>query len=84
MDEKTFGVYFFNSNTKNVFVWAEKIRVKIARTPISVLSKQTTFTVSIGIASTTNKTNVEEILYNANLAVSKALEKGGNTVLNIN
>jgi len=84
MDEKTLGVYFFNSNTKNVFVWAEKIRVKIARTPISVLSKQTTFTVSIGIASTTNKTNVEEILYNANLAVSKALEKGGNTVLNIN
>jgi diguanylate cyclase (GGDEF)-like protein len=83
-DEKTFGVYFFNSGTKSVFVWAEKIRVKIARTPISVLSKQTTFTVSIGIASTTNKSNVEEILYNANLAVSKALEKGGNTVLNIN
>lgn len=84
IDERTFGVYFFNSDTKSVFVWAEKIRVKIARTPISVLSKQTTFTVSIGIASTTNKTNVEEILYNANLAVSKALEKGGNTVLNIN
>ncbi|MBT8379344.1 MAG: GAF domain-containing protein [Ignavibacteria bacterium] len=84
IDEKSFGVYFFNSSTKNVFVWAEKIRVKIARTPISVSSKQTTFTVSIGIASTTNKVNVEEILYNANLAVSKALEKGGNTVLNIN
>jgi diguanylate cyclase (GGDEF)-like protein len=84
IDERTFGVYFFNSDTKSVFVWAEKIRIKIARTPISVLSKQTTFTVSIGIASTTNKTNVEEILYNANLAVSKALEKGGNTVLNIN
>jgi diguanylate cyclase (GGDEF)-like protein len=84
IDEKTFGVYFFNSNTKSVFVWAEKIRVKIARTPISMLSKQTTFTVSIGISSTTNKANVEEILYNANLAVSKALEKGGNTVLNIN
>ncbi len=84
IDDKTFGVYFFNSNTKSVFVWAEKIRVKIARTPISVLSKQTTFTVSIGIASATNKSNVEEIIYNANLAVSKALEKGGNTVLNIN
>jgi diguanylate cyclase (GGDEF)-like protein len=84
IDDKTFGVYFFNSSTKSVFVWAEKIRVKIARTPVSVLSKQTTFTVSIGIASTTNKANVEEILYNANLAVAKALEKGGNTVLNIN
>ncbi len=84
IDEKSFGVFFFNSTTKNVFVWAEKLRVKIARKPITVNSKQTTFTVSIGIASTINKTNVDEILYNANLALTKAVEKGGNTVLNIN
>jgi diguanylate cyclase (GGDEF)-like protein len=84
IDEKSFGVYFFNSTTKSVFVWAEKSRVKVARNPITLHSKQTTFTVSIGIASTTNKTNVDEILYNANLALSKAVEKGGNTVLNIN
>jgi diguanylate cyclase (GGDEF)-like protein len=84
IDEKSFGVFFFNSNTKSVFVWAEKLRVKVARKPIFIHSKQTTFTVSIGIASTTNKVNVDEILYNANLALTKADEKGGNTVLNIN
>ena len=84
LDDKTFGIYFFNAATKNVFIWAEKLRVKIARKPISVLSKQTTFTVSIGIASTTNKDNVDEVLHNANLALSKALEKGGNAVLNVN
>jgi diguanylate cyclase (GGDEF)-like protein len=81
IDERTFAVYFFNSSTKNVFIWAEKLRVKIARKSISVSSRQTTFTVSIGAASTTNKTNVDEVLYNANLALAKALEKGGNTVL---
>lgn len=84
LDDKTFGIYFFNTATKNVFIWAEKLRVKIARKPISVLSKQTTFTVSIGIASTTNKDNVDEVLHNANLALSKAIEKGGNAVLNVN
>ena len=84
IDDRTFAVYFFNSSTKNVFIWAEKLRVKIARKPISVISKQTTFTVSIGIASTTNKDSVDEVMYNANLALTKAIEKGGNSVLNIN
>ena len=84
LDDRIFAIYFFNATTKNVFIWAEKLRVKIARKPVSVVSKQTTFTVSIGIASTTNKDNVDEVLHNANLALNKALEKGGNAVLNVN
>ncbi len=84
LDDRLFGIYFFNTSAKNVFIWAEKLRVKIARKPISVVSKQTTFTVSIGIASTTNKNNVDEVIYNANLALTKAIEKGGNSVLNVN
>ena len=84
LEDRLFGIYFFNASTKNVFIWAEKLRVKIARKPIAVISKQTTFTVSIGIASTTNKDNVDEVIYNANLALNKAIEKGGNSVLNIN
>ncbi len=84
ISEKVFGVYFFNSNTKDIFLWAEKLRVKIARKPIAVVSKQTTYTVSVGIASATNRTNVEEIIYNADLALQKALERGGNTVRSIN
>lgn len=84
IDERRFAVYFFNSSAQNVFIWAEKLRVKIARKPISVVSKQTTFTVSIGVASTTNKVDVDEVFYNADLALQKAIEKGGNTVQNIN
>ncbi|HEX2868418.1 MAG TPA: GAF domain-containing protein [Ignavibacteriales bacterium] len=84
ISERVFGVYFFNTTTKDVFLWAEKLRVKIARKPIAVVSKQTTFTVSIGVASTTGKMSAEEVLSNAELALKKALEKGGNTVRNIN
>jgi diguanylate cyclase (GGDEF)-like protein len=84
IDARTFAVYFFNANTKDIFLWAEKLRVKIARKPVAVVSKQTTFTVSIGVASTLNKIDVDEVLYNADLALKKALEKGGNAVRNIN
>ncbi len=84
LGEKLFAIYFFNSTTKDVFLWSEKLRVKIARTPIAVVSKQTTFTVSIGVASTHQKTDIEEVLKNAELALNKAIQKGGNTVKSIN
>jgi len=28
LEEKVFGVYFFNSSAKDIFIWAEKLRVK--------------------------------------------------------
>jgi diguanylate cyclase (GGDEF)-like protein len=84
LSERVYAVHFFHSTTKDVFLWAEKLRVKIARKPIAVVSKQTTYTVSIGIASTTNKSDVDEVIYNAELALQKAIEGGGNKVRNIN
>lgn len=80
LSEREFGVYFFNSTSKEVFLWAEKLRVKIARIPISVVSKQTTYTVSIGVSSANSSLGVDDIINNAELALQKALEKGGNTV----
>ncbi|HPI37087.1 MAG TPA: GAF domain-containing protein [Ignavibacteriaceae bacterium] len=84
LGEKLFGVYFFNSNSKDVYIWAEKLRVRIARQTISVMSKQTTFTVSIGVAASNGKDNPDELLHNASLALQKAIEGGGNKVRNIN
>ncbi len=84
IDKRIFAVHFFNTQSKDVFLWAEKLRIKIARKPIAVVSKQTTFTVSIGVAPTTGKTNADELLHDAELALNKALEKGGNTVRSIN
>ncbi|MBS3945966.1 MAG: GGDEF domain-containing protein [Melioribacter sp.] len=82
--EKIFAIFFFNTSAKDVFLWAEKLRIKIARKPIAVVSKQTTFTVSIGVASTSGKSDVQEVLGNADLALKKAIEKGGNTVKSTN
>ena len=84
IDDRLFGVFFFNCSATTAFIWAEKLRVKIARLPIPVVTKQTTFTISIGLASTTGKVEADEIIYNANLALQKAVEKGGNSVRNIN
>ncbi|HKI78438.1 MAG TPA: GAF domain-containing protein [Ignavibacteriaceae bacterium] len=82
--EKIFGVYFFGAQPKDVFLWAEKLRVKIARKPIAVVSKQTTYTISVGVAAASNKSDVEEIIYNADLALQKAIQLGGNRVRNVN
>jgi diguanylate cyclase (GGDEF)-like protein len=84
IEEKLFAVYFFNTDSKNVFIWAEKLRVKIARKPVTIVSKQNTYTVSIGIASTLGKLDSDEVFHNAELALQKAIEKGGNAVRNIN
>ncbi len=84
INEKVFAVYFFNTTPKDVFLWAEKLRIKIARKPVAVVSKQSTFTVSIGVASTIGRIDPQEILYNADLALKKAVEKGGNSVKSTN
>ncbi len=78
------AVTFFNRGTKEAFIWAEKLRVKIARNPIPVTSKQSTFTISAGVASTHNKTDIEKIMETVQLALNKAIEKGGNAVVNAN
>jgi diguanylate cyclase (GGDEF)-like protein len=84
LDDRVFGVYFFNTSSKDVALWADKIRVKVARKPIDVVSKQTTYTVSIGVASAQGVSDVDELIHNAELALKKAVEKGGNIVRNIN
>ena len=67
VSDRIFGVYFFNSTTKDVFLWAEKLRIKIARKPITVVSKQTTFTVSIGITAGGNRADINEVMEDAEL-----------------
>lgn len=84
LNERVFAAHFFNYEMKNIFVWAEKLRIKIARHPISVNMKQNTYTISVGLCSTTGKTDINEVIENADLALHKAVEKGGNTVLHNN
>ena len=70
---------------QKMFLSGQKnLRVKIARKPIAIVSKQNTYTVSIGVASTMVKLDTDEVFRNAELALQKAVEKGGNAVRNIN
>jgi len=83
ISKDVFAIYFFNADSKDVFLWAEKLRIKIARTPVLVATKQTTYTVSVGISTAHENMGINDLIENAELALKKALEKGGNSVKNI-
>lgn len=80
LSKRELCVYLYNFSLKDAFIWAEKLRVKIARKPITALSKQTTFTVSIGLSFVNDSENYYEAIETARLALKKAVEKGGNVV----
>ncbi len=84
ISDRVFGITFFNSSSKEAFLWSEKLRVKIARMQIITVTKQDTYTVSIGVAGAGNRSTVEELMKNAELALKKACEKNGNSVKSIN
>jgi len=83
ISNRVFGVFFFNISSKDVFLWAEKLRIKIARTSVTVSTKQNTYTISVGIASSRENMDINALVENAELALKKALEKGGNSVTKI-
>jgi len=84
LDDKLFGIHFYDTTAQDVYLWAERVRIKIARLNFPTASGQSTFTVSIGIASCTGRSSVEEVFENAELALQKAIQDGGNKVNNIN
>lgn len=77
---RTIGIYFFNKETKEIFLWADKIRVNIARKTFSYEDKQFSATVSIGLCNTREKIDLNQITEEATMTLNKALEKGGNKV----
>jgi len=83
LEERVFAVHFFGASSQDVYIWSEKLRVKIARRTVSVTARQTTFTVSVGVASCTDKNNYELVIHDAHLALQKAQDNGGNKVQKI-
>lgn len=83
LDDLTFGLFFLHNDEQDLAVRADKIRVKIARIPVSSGGKSTTFTVSIGMINSTQKTDVDDLLESLRHAVKKASDTGGNKVLQL-
>jgi diguanylate cyclase (GGDEF)-like protein len=81
--EKVFGVYFYGVTLNDVTVWAEKLRTKISRKTlnVSVTSKQKNFTVSLGIVLIKDQDSLDDVLNNAQRALDKAVQSGGNKVV---
>ena len=77
---KIFGVYFFDFDSNDVKIWAEKTRKKIAQSTFTGLSNQARYTVSIGTASTKGKERLEKIIGDAEMALQKSIDMGGNKV----
>lgn len=84
ISERIFAIYFFNTTANDVYLLAEKVRVKIARISFPSNSARTSYTVSIGVASCTGRSSVDEAFTNAQLALDKAVNDGGNKTTNIN
>lgn len=83
LNRKEFGMFLFNKDSNEVFMWAEKLRGKIAKQPVHLGDKQTTFTVSIGISGVSTG-NFTEVYNAAELALQKCVEQGGNKVKHTN
>ena len=84
VSESAVAVHYFNVTANDIFLIADKFRQRIARMSFSQLPGKTSFTVSIGIASCTGRTSVDEVFENAQLALERAIHDGGNKVTNMN
>ncbi len=78
LDEKEFGIFLINMEQNSAFSFAELIRSKIARNSSEILKTQHIVTISVGVAITLQEKTLEDLLLDAELALKKAIEKGGN------
>lgn len=83
IDERKFGIFVFNYSPKEAFVWAERFRIKVARLNIQAVGKQMLFTTSCGIASTKGRPDMDTMLQQAEEALKKAIDDGGNKINNM-
>ncbi len=78
INQRDFGIYLLNTNLNKAFSFAEALRSKIARNPLSVMQTQKLVTISIGAANSESGKKINDVLKDAELALKKAIEKGGN------
>ncbi len=80
LDKDVFGVFFFGKDAKTSFMWAERLKTKVAKQSASSPGASGGFTISIGIAPADNKNSFEEIFQPALLALQKAQDGNGGKV----
>jgi len=81
LDKDIYGVFFFGTETKKAFIWAEKLKTKVSKQSATAAGGGNGFTISVGIAPAENKSSFEEIFQLALLALQKAQEGNGGKVV---
>lgn len=80
IEGETFGIFFFGTESKEMFIWAERFKTKVAKQSATSSVGGNSFTVSIGVAPAENKSNFDELLQTARLALTKSQNAGGGKV----
>ncbi len=81
LDKDIYGVFSFGRDAKKAYIWAEKLKSKVAKQSSTAAGGGNGFTISVGIAPAENKGSFEEIFQLALLALQKAQEGTGGKVV---
>jgi diguanylate cyclase (GGDEF)-like protein len=79
-DFNCFVMLSVNTTLNDAAMWAEKIRKNVASNIINIDNKSFSVTISIGVAGAVEDTSDVDLLENADRALRKAVEAGGNIV----
>jgi diguanylate cyclase (GGDEF)-like protein len=79
-DDGSFGVLLYDTAANEAFLWAEKIRSKIAGTVIATNEKNFSVTVTISICGVIDDASARDCLTHAEKVMRQAQAAGGNMV----
>ncbi|MFZ4621386.1 MAG: sensor domain-containing diguanylate cyclase [Bacteroidota bacterium] len=80
VDATTFGIVLADTIANDAFLWAEKLRMAIAGSVVSVGKKSFSISVTIGVSGASSKMTGDEIVKNVSHVLDLAKKAGGNIV----
>ncbi len=80
VDATTFGIVLADTIANDAFLWAEKLRMAIAGSVVTVGKKSFSISVTIGVSGASSKMTGDEIVKNVSHVLDLAKKAGGNIV----
>lgn len=81
LDKDLYGIFFFGSDARDTYMWAERLKNKVAKQSTNAMGNGNGFTISVGLAPAENKSDYKELFQSASLALLKAQEGTGSKVV---
>ena len=80
VDAATFGIVLADTIANDAFLWAEKLRMAIAGSVVTVGKKSFSISVTIGVSGASAKMSGDELVKNVSHVLDLAKKAGGNIV----